>query len=169
MYSKLCTRCNLDEELDTDKKTCRSKPHYTNFSSVDNWNLGGGQMPVIDPNLTPCQDYKPYFNGVVCISCDLPHYWSISANLCKQCENGTTFDLNTKRCEKSVSYMLTILQNTNWVSDNLTKVVENRVIILEKNKTMGNYHYCQDAKSPYYDGKTCISCTYFNMDTSKCV
>jgi hypothetical protein len=59
----------LDEELDSDKKVCRSRPHYTNFSKLSNWNLDGAKLPEIDKNLTPCPDEKPYFNGVICIVC----------------------------------------------------------------------------------------------------
>lgn len=31
--------------------------------------------------------------------------------------------MNTKKCEKILKYQLTILQNTKWVSQNLTKVI----------------------------------------------
>jgi hypothetical protein len=64
---------------------------------------------------------------------------------------------------------LTILQNTKWVSENLTKVLEDRAKILEKNKTIGNYEYCSKKDSPYYDGTTCISCEYFDIDNLQCI
>lgn len=38
-------KCEGDEEIDSDKKVCKSIPHYTNFSKVTNWNLDGGNLP----------------------------------------------------------------------------------------------------------------------------
>lgn len=99
MYTKECDRCDGDQEVDPEKKKCQSKPHYTNFSRVENWNMDGGSLPEVDPKLTPCPDEKPYFNGVICTKCELPMYWSVSANLCKECESGYRFDMNTKKCE----------------------------------------------------------------------
>lgn len=63
--------------------------------------------------------------------CNVPSYWSVSSNLCKNCESGFAFDANTQQCEKILNYELTILQNTKWVSQNLTKVLEDRVKVLE--------------------------------------
>ena len=98
MFAKECTHCQQDEELDVEKRICKSKPHYTNFSKVLNWKLDGGNLPEIDKTLTPCPIEKPYFNGVICISCDLPLYWSVSGNLCKKCDGGFSFDMNTRNC-----------------------------------------------------------------------
>lgn len=38
--------------------------------------------------------------------------------------------MNTRTCEKVVKYELTILQNTKWVSQNLTKIIEDRTKVL---------------------------------------
>lgn len=76
--------------------------------------------------------------------------------------------MNTKKCEKILKYQLTILQNTKWVSENLTRVIEERISVLEKNKTTKNFEYCPSG-TPYYDATTCINCEYFNIDKLKCV
>lgn len=98
MYSKECTSCDNEEVLDQDNKVCKFKPHYTNFTKQKNWDLDGGNLPAVDNKLTPCPDAKPYYNGVVCVSCELPQYWSVSANLCKTCPKDQAFDINTKKC-----------------------------------------------------------------------
>jgi len=61
------------------------------------------------------------------------------------------------------------LQNNQWVTKNITKVLEDRKNILAINKTKGVYHYCPSSMQPYYDGTTCIYCKYFDIDNKKCV
>jgi hypothetical protein len=52
---------------------------------------------------------------------------------------------------------------------NVTRVVEDRVEILEINETKKYYSYCPKNK-PYYDGIACINCpNEFNIDTRKCL
>lgn len=74
----------------------------------------------------------------------MPKYWSIKKNACVECPLETMFDVNDKKCEKPETYDLTVLQGTRWVTNdcNLTRIVEERVKILNINKTKQYYIMC---------------------------
>lgn len=54
---------------------------------------------------------------------------------------------------------LSILQGTRWVTNdcNVTRIIQERVNILQLNATTKDYRYCPNEK-PYFDGITCVNC-----------
>ena len=79
--------------------------------------------------------------------------------------------MNTKSCETVEENKLTKLSSTRWVTEDRTvkEVLEERLDVLEENKTTGAYSVC-DAETPYYDDITCISCEEeFSLDTKQCI
>ena len=54
ILTRECTHCPEDQEPDSTLRQCAWKPHYTNFTSVDNWAQDGAAMPVPAKQLVPC-------------------------------------------------------------------------------------------------------------------
>ena len=54
ILTKVCTQCPDEQEPDPKTRKCAWRPHYTNFSSVENWATDGAPMPTPKKDLVPC-------------------------------------------------------------------------------------------------------------------
>ena len=171
---KKCIACPFDFEINTTTHLCEPVPKNSNYTYGQNYVLAPLKLiPLPNPDLKSCPEDRPFFDGEVCVACELPsNYWQISEKICKSCEEETSFDINMRKCMISESNKLTELFGTKWITEDKTikEVLNERLEILEENKTSGNYEYCPDL-TPYFDGIACIYCpeeTVFNLDTKLC-
>ena len=173
MFKKQCELCPYDTQINTGLRVCEQIPHYSDYTKSNIYSLDGASaLPNPDPNLTPCTEKTPFWNGTSCITCKGGKWWSVKDNTCKSCPAGQVFDANLKNCltPKGVN-LLTILEGTNWVTGpgNFTNVLKERAKLVDASNA-SSLQYCS-ADSPYFDGLQCINCDkqQFDLTTLKCV
>lgn len=164
-----CENCPWDTLLNQTMHTCQQIPHFTNYNLTENYGLDGAkELPKPDPNLTACPSTKPYYAGR-CLECNLPSYWSVKDNTCKDCPTGQVFDINNKQCEIPQWDTMTYLEgDSRWVTSegNFTKVLEERAKMVAN--TTVKFNTCGKT-APYFDGVKCITCPKeFDLNTKKC-
>ena len=84
---KKCIACPPDYDPNTTSHKCEPLPKNSNYTYGPNYVLAPLKlMPLPDPNLKSCPKDRPFFNGEVCVACELPsNYWQISEKTCKPC------------------------------------------------------------------------------------
>lgn len=125
MQAKKCDVCPPDTAVNTSLRICQQVPHYTDFTTLENYNLGTlSKLPTPPEGLEPCPEDAPYFADK-CQKCVLPKYWNVSSGACLSCPKKQVFNLNSKTCITPQGTALTNLIGTGWVTElgNATNVL----------------------------------------------
>ncbi len=69
------------------------------------------RVPSFNANLLTCPEGAPYFNGVACITCQLPAYFDFLTLLCQNCPSGQSFNPHNRLCEYSRPSFVTDTSN----------------------------------------------------------
>lgn len=164
--AKTCASCPSGSSLN-------SKIHQCDTSSgetiIKNSNPSGfnfiGKLPQTIDDLSSCPPSAPYFNGNLCINCELPNYFDYTNSVCLTCGNGLEFDANAKICKpfnNSVNPQISKL-NSNLASNVLNYAGAPPSSISGANSC--------PISGPYFNGMNCISCTlplFFNFTSQVC-
>lgn len=78
---KQCKTCENGTFYNSVTHQCEKNYLKFNSNLTDNQNYVG-TLPNIDSQIGFCPNDKPYFNGLSCISCSPPMYFSFITNLC---------------------------------------------------------------------------------------
>lgn len=105
LLQRRCISCGPGGSVDTVTRKCVMKgPTLKTNYDAPNYSLEGlARIPPAPPTATQtCPISTPFFNGVKCIACALPSYFSVLNGFCKNCPNGQIFDALQKKCVEPV-------------------------------------------------------------------
>jgi hypothetical protein len=110
-----CELCPPGLVFSTLSRTCVPR---TSANNSRNSNLVGagnfmGQVPPYDPALLTCPAGSPFFDGLACITCQLPAYFDFLSLACQNCPAGTAFNAHVRLCEYSTPAFATNTSDPN--------------------------------------------------------
>lgn len=68
---------------------------------MDNANNYRGEVPAVDKSyltVNKCSKDSPYFDGKICLKCQLPNYFDFKTNRCYSCAYRYQFSTEDKKC-----------------------------------------------------------------------
>ena len=86
----LCVMCGAGSSFNETLQACATviEPKCPLFGSYNK-----------DKQMCECPADRPYTDGVECMACDLPHYWSEQTNKCEECKEGLVYNSIVKKCQ----------------------------------------------------------------------
>ena len=130
------------------------------------------QMPQYNSSLDSCATIAPYFNGEVCIACNLPSYFNFQTSKCQNCSPLQTFNTGNRQCQFVNQNFVTNLNNSNiYYNGDFNSIITSTNQKLSSNQ---NIQICPN-DAPFYDATTnkCSSCPsnapIFNIKYNLCM